>query len=141
MADLTDSELRKGLESTKNFTGFFTLPAFRELCRITPDDLGLPDPVTAYREACCKQSPWSDQQWSHPAAHAAALVTGLFELHTLTEKDCLPMFKRNYEIMIRRVMAGENLDIPVLKALPETVVIPTTTEEGKRRCSMLREML
>ncbi len=31
-ADLSDYQLKLGMEGSKNFTGFFTVPAFRELC-------------------------------------------------------------------------------------------------------------
>src|SRR5690606_12156558 len=69
MADLSERELLKGLEKSRDFTGFFTTPAFRELCRVTPADFGLPDAVTAMREACNAPFPKDRQRYSHPAVY------------------------------------------------------------------------
>ena len=32
MADLSDAQLKTGIYLSKDFTGYFTIPAFRELC-------------------------------------------------------------------------------------------------------------
>jgi hypothetical protein len=39
VADLTDAQLKTGIDLAKDFVGFFTIPAFRELCLTdyTPD--------------------------------------------------------------------------------------------------------
>ena len=39
VADLTDTQLKTGLDLAKDFVGYFTIPAFRELCLTdyTPD--------------------------------------------------------------------------------------------------------
>ncbi len=141
MSDLSEMELNTGMERSKDFTDYFTTPAFRELCRVTPNDLGLKQAKAAYIEACNMPLPWSHGNWSSAAVYHAAKETGTFELHNLTERECFPLFKSNYETMCARVMAGEQLDTPVQKALPETVPNPTSPEEAKKHLSRLKGML
>jgi hypothetical protein len=141
MADMSEAQLNRGKEAAKDFTGFFTFPAFRELCRANPEDLGLRTAKHAYIEACNMPTPWSHANWSSPAVHHAAKETGQFELHSGTERDIFPLFKANYEKMCARVMSGESLDLPVTKLLPETVPNPTPPEEAKKHLSRLKGML
>lgn len=141
MADLSETELNKGMERAKDFTDFFTFPVFRELCRITPEDMGLKQAKAAYIEACNMPLPWERGNWSSGAVFHAARETGRFELHTLTERECFPLFKTNYEAMCARVLAGEKLDRPVQKALPETVPNPTPPEIAKQHLARLKGML
>jgi hypothetical protein len=141
MADLSEAELNHGLEASKDFTDFFTFPVFRELCRVTAEDLGLLGPKQAYIEACNKPLPWERQTWSGPAVYRAAVETGRFQLHTMTERECFPLFKANYETMCDRVMNGETLDVPVRKMLPESVPNPTSPEVAKAHLSKFKEML
>lgn len=141
MADLSEMQLNKGMERAKDFTDFFTFPAFRELCRITPDDMGLKTAKAAYIEACNMPVPWSHGNWSSAAVYRAALETGQFELHSGTEREIFPLFKLNYEKMCARVLAGENLDKPVQKALPETVPNPTPPGVAKTRLAALKNLI
>jgi hypothetical protein len=141
LADLPDVAIRFGLEQAKDFTGFFTLPAFRELCRVSPQALGLPSAKHAYIEACNKSLPWERQTWSHPAVFYAARETGRFELHSFTEREAFPLFKANYEIMCNRVMAGDEMTLNVKKMLPESVPAPLSLEENKARARALMESI
>jgi hypothetical protein len=139
--DLPDQAIRMGMIRAKDFTDFFSLPAFRELCRVTAEDLGLLGPKQAYIEACNKPLPWERQTWSSPAVYRAAVETGRFQLHTMTERECYPLFKANYETMCDRVMNGETLDVPVRKMLPESVPNPTPHEVAKAHLSKFKEGL
>jgi hypothetical protein len=141
MADLSEMQLNTGMARAKDFTDFFTFPAFRELCRVTAEDLGLKNAKAAYIEACNMPLPWERGSWSSGAVFHTARETGRFELHTLTERECFPLFATNYETMCARVLAGEKLDRPVQKALPETVPNPTTPEVAKVRLAALKGML
>lgn len=141
MADLTDSQMKAGLEATKNFTGFFTFPAFRELCHVTPQSLGLPDARQAYFEACTKGTPWERQNWSHAAVYAAARETGRFELHSMTEREAFPLFSMNYSKMVDRVINGEDLNLPTAKVIAEKIPQFLTPEQNKERLSKLKNML
>ncbi len=139
--DLPDHAIQFGLSRAKDCTDYFSLPVFREMCKISAEDLGLKSANAAYIEACNMPLPWSHGNWSSAAVYHAAKETGTFELHNLTERECFPLFKSNYEAMCNRVMAGEQLDTPVQKALPETVPNPTSREEAKKHLSRLKEML
>lgn len=134
LADLSENELKRGLLNARSFTGFFTLPAFRELCRVTPEGLGMPDAQRAYREACMAEP---GHAWSHPAVYHAALATGHFELRNLTEQQCFPRFRNAYEEMTKRVLAGERLDLPVREAIPSKIPHYLTPSENKSRMAKL----
>ena len=103
-----------------------TLPEFLVLCTPTAEDLGLPTVDAAYREAVMADR---DHIWSHPAVFVAARNAGSFKLRTLPEAKSGPLFERAYEIVVRRVLAGEQFTAPVPQALdklptparPETV--------------------
>lgn len=134
LSDMSELDLRRGLHNAKDFTGFFTLPAFRELCRVTPEGLGMPDAQRAYREACMAEP---GHAWSHPAVYHAALATGHFELRNLTEQQCFPRFRNAYEEMTKRVLAGERLDLPVREAIPSKIPHYLTPSENKSRMAKL----
>lgn len=140
MADLTPQQIDMGLHKAKDFCGYFTFPAFRELCRITPEDLGLPDVNDAMREAC-HAGDWETHQWSHIAVLHAARTVGSYEIRNLTAKQLFPLFSHAYEQVVRRVLAGEVLVGPAMRALPETVHVPATAEEAKANLAKLRELL
>ncbi len=93
---------------------------FVKYCKPQPEDFGLPEVEIAYREACSHSHNPTGASWSHEAVYEAAKATGWFELKTMEEKRILPLFERNYEIITRRVMAGEPLS-NVPKALPGEV--------------------
>lgn len=139
--DLTERELQLGVRKARDFTGYFTLSAFRELCRCSPADFGLPDPVTAMREACNAPFPKDRHQWSHPAVYLAACAVGWYDMQNRTERELLPLFERAYEAMVRRVMAGERLDTPVPRAIPEKIPQYLDKSENMARCAALKELL
>lgn len=130
--------LRAGLKKARDFQGYFNLPAMRELCRLTVQDLGLPDAYAAYLEAATHSS---GHTWSHPAIYHAALETGFYELRTMTKHEAFPLFERNYEIVCRRILAGEDLSLPIQKALPEKVFVPASEEKAKATLGRLKDLL
>lgn len=141
MADLSDNELRNGMNKAKDFTGFFTFPAFRELCRIAPADLGLPDVRVAYVEAASAQGDKTVIPWSHPAVYWAGVETGWWDLANRTEHEIFPLFRQNYEIMVKRAMTGDALNVPTQKALPPKQFIPASKEKSMESISRLKAML
>jgi len=141
MADLSEPALLRGLERAKEFVGFFTTPTFRELCRLSPADFGLPDAVTAMREACNAPYPKDAQRWSHPAVYLAGCEVGWFDMHNKTERELLPIFEHAYTILTRRAMNGEQLTLPVPKALPAQVHVPATPEQAQAHLSRLKGLL
>ena len=141
LLDMTEMQIRKGTNKAKSFTGFMTLPAFRELCHVSAQDLGLPDVHAAYREACMADGMRDMVRWSHPAVYHAGRETGWFDLRTSTEKQIFPLFKRNYEAMCSRVMNGETLDMPVQRALPPKVFVPASQEKARATLNSIKELL
>ena len=114
-----------------------TLPEFRALCTPTAEDLGLPTPDAAYREAALADR---DHQWSHPAVFAAAQAAGLFELRTLPEAKSRPLFEWAYEIVTRRVLAGEQFAAPIPQAL-EKLPTPTRPDVAETALTAMRSLL
>ncbi len=141
LSDLSEAQIKFGLIRSRDFTGFFNLPAFRELCKIRPEDIGLPNVKQAYVEACMAPSPKAKNKWSHPAVYHAGKATGWFELSTFPEDQIFTRFKAFYAEMCDRVMKGERLDAPVMDALPEKVSVVLTPEQNEQRMADLRGSL
>jgi len=140
MSDLTDTEIRRGVSAARDFTGFFSLPAFRELCKtIDTEQLGLPAVRAAYEEACRAPSPKVKHRWSHPAVYQAGVATGWLEMHSMPTDQIFPRFKYHYEQLVKRVMSGEDITVPVPEALPEKINSPLTPEQRVSRMASLRE--
>lgn len=139
--DLGDAELKNGLKNARDFTGFFTLPAFRELCKTTPDDMGLPGTRRAYEEACMKPSPKAEQDWSHPAVYHAGRATGWHELASLPDREIFKRFEYNYDLMKKRLADGEDLSVELPKAIPASVPKYCTRDENQNRMMELREAM
>ncbi len=118
-----------------------TLHTIRKFCDPRPEDLGLPDAYNAYLEACRAPSPKTEHPWSHPAVYLAGNASDWFFLGSNSESKAFPVFKRNYAILCERVMAGEQLDLPILKAIPENISQPLSNQERKQRLQVLRQTL
>jgi hypothetical protein len=100
---------------------------------------GLPPAHAAYVEACCAPEPKALQQWSHPAVYFAAQATGWRELASETKDTIYPAFEYNYHQLCQRVLRGEQLDLKIAVALPESVAQPLSVEENKARMQALRK--
>ncbi|MEH6557527.1 MAG: replication protein P [Oceanicoccus sp.] len=118
-----------------------TLHTIRKFSEPVPEELGLPDAYNAYLEACRAATPKMEQRWTHPAVYLAGSASDWFFLANSIETRAFPVFKRNYEILCERVMRGERLDLPVHKAIPETINPSLSNEERKERMHTLRQEL
>jgi len=142
LCDLTPARLRAGVRRLiKSHEYLPSLHKLREFCDPQPEELGLPDAHSAYIEACRAASPKREQQWSHPAVYRAGVESDWFFLANNPESVALPVFKRNYELLIERLLNGENLDVPLPKALPEEISRPLERSEQKKRLQQLRTEL
>lgn len=137
LSDMTERQIRMGVRKAKDFTGYLSLPAFRELCRVSPEDLGIPNIRDAMLEAC-KALP--GHQWSHPAVYHAAMAVGSFDLKSKTEKELWPQWEYAYSQVVRKVIDGEDLNIPVPKALPEKVFVPADEAKAVESLGKLKSM-
>lgn len=119
------------------------LPTIRGLLKYCTDELemyGLPDARTAYVEACMAQAPQDKAQWSHPAVYFAGKASDWFFLANTPERQAFPVFERNYQLLCQRVRQGEQLNLPVAPALPESVATtPLTREEQQAQMQALRK--
>jgi hypothetical protein len=115
-----------------------TVAAVVAACENALPLFGLPPVHAAYVEACCAPEPKALQQWSHPAVYFAAQATGWRELASETKDTIFPAFEYNYHQLCQRVLRGEELDLKIPVALPESVVQPLSVEENKARMKELR---
>ena len=117
------------------------LPTIKGLLKYCNESYGLPDARAAYLEACRASSPKHEFNWTHPAVYFAGRESDWYFLAGSAEKQAFPVFKRNYELICERVIAGEALSIPLPKAIPETINTPLTNDERKQRMQALRQEL
>jgi len=140
LCDLPPARLRAGVRrALKNSEFLPNVHSLRQFCDPQPHELGLPDTHAAYVEACRAPLPKRDQHWSHPTVYRAGVESDWFFLANNPEHIAFPVFKRNYELLIERVLNGEQLDLPLPKALPQEITTPLSREENKRRLKKLRE--
>lgn len=137
LSDKSDAEIRHALDRCKDFTGFFTTPAFRELCSPDPQTLGLPDTDSAYVQACQAYYPVQSRSFSHPAVYHAGADTGWFDLRNNTS-DSKKRFRAAYEKRVKQVMDGDQLEYPRHEALPSKVDKKIEGSELKSRLAKMR---
>ena len=117
------------------------LATLRSYCENSYQLFGLPDARSAYIEACRAPQPKSAFKWTHPAIYFAGKATDWFFLSSESEKRVFPIFKHNYEQLCERVVKGEEIEAPVLKALPTEVHIPLSKKENVAHLALLRKSL
>ncbi len=86
-------------------------------CTPTYEQMGLKSPEEAFKEASSLARPDSSKNWSHTVVRIAAVETGMYKLATFPENKIYPLFERNYEIIFRKFINGEELKAPE-KAIP-----------------------
>jgi hypothetical protein len=142
LCDLPPSRLRAGVRRAIKQSEFLpNVHTLRHFCEPSPTELGVPDARAAYIEACRAPSPKQAQRWSHPIVYHAGRASDWHFLAGTPESIAFPVFKRNYELLLQRLLDGEALDLPVAKALPETIEQPLSREERKARLRALRDEL
>lgn len=116
----TEQELVAAIDYCKEHSAWMpTISEFLKVLRNLTGDLGLPIAKHAYEEACLNAEHASKHNWTHPAIYFAGKATGWFRLRTEDEVDVFPDFRYNYDVICRRVRAGEELTMPVAVALPD----------------------
>lgn len=139
LADLPPARLRAGVRRALRDSEYLpSLHTLRRHCDPQPRELGLPDTHAAYMEACRAPTPKNAQPWSHPIVYHAGAASDWFFLANNPESRAFPVFQRNYELLIERLLNGERLDIALPKALPEEITTPLSREERKARLQQLR---
>jgi hypothetical protein len=142
LVDISPARLRAGVRRAIRSSDFLpTIHSLRNHCNPKPDELGLPDAHAAYVEACRAPLPKIAQQWSHAIVYHAGKNSDWYFLANTPESVAFPVFRRNYELLIERLLNGEMLDTPVPKGLPEEIGTPLSLEERKQRLKHLRDSL
>jgi len=137
-AELNDNRLINiGLRRFRQLKNPFvpTPGQFIAMCIPTLEELGLPNIHVAYKEACLNSHPSAIRNWSHKAIYHAWVATGSSTFTSMDARQSFPIFERNYEIIARRMLNGENLkDAPVIeKALPSPKDITRPSSTGVAR--------
>ena len=118
-----------------------TISAMIRMCEQTSDLFGLPSERDAYMEACRAPAPKALHKWTHPAVYFAGKATDWFLLATEPEEKVYPLFCFNYRQLCERVMRGEELELPVTRALEDNPSRPLSYEERQARMKDLRNKL
>lgn len=118
----SDHQLQIGLSKARRSDSPFwpSIGQFIKWCQPNPEDFGLPSPEQAFREASKNSHPSAtNSRWSHQVVYISAREVGAFELSNLPRDKSWPIFERAYNIVVQRVLNGENLDVQIPKALPK----------------------
>lgn len=118
-----------------------SIAALVKACEQGLDLFGLPSPRQAYIEACGAPSPKREFSWSHEAVYLAGQAAGWFILASEPESKSFPLFDYHYQILCRRVINGEQLELAVAEPLPEKAAHPLSKNEAKARFAKMREEL
>lgn len=130
--------LRAGRQVVKSQEYLPTVAAVVSACENALPLFGLPPAQAAYVEACCAPEPKARHAWSHPAVYFAGQATGWRDLASETKDTIYPAFEYNYHQLCQRVLRGENLDLKIPVALPESVSQPLSPEQNKAKMKELR---
>lgn len=101
----------------------------------------IPSAKDAYFEYCNKFAN-RKHQWSHPIVKATVDSAGIgYEMKSLPTERALPIYERSYQILRERLRKGEDIEIPVPKAIPEKIGRVCSTKENKANLARLMEGL
>lgn len=133
----TQTQVDFGLKNSRKLKTDFLLSVgkFIELCRVTPENLGLPNPEEAYKIASLKTG-----KALHPVLEATIKAVDSYDLKIgkVTPKQ----FEYTYMIMINRYANGERLTKEVPKAITHgelkglDAVLQQSENEAKRRVQL-----
>jgi hypothetical protein len=124
LQDLNPRQLAAGLDAlVRNGEAWPpTAPEFRALCESASlRAYGLPEPDQAFNEVVHNAHRPTEAKWSHPAVYIAGRETGWFDIrHAYPGDKWDERFYRAYQILCRRVMAGEEVDAEIAASLEDT---------------------
>ena len=102
---------------------------------------GLPDVHEAYIEACRAPSPKANFAWRHPIVYHAGKNCDWFFLQNNPEQVAYPIFKREYEALVRKVKSGTSLTSPKMVKLSHSSGKELSKEENQRKMDKLKSLL
>lgn len=101
----------------------------------------LPDPHTAYLEACRASSPKAAYKWSHPLIYHTGKATDWYFLQSNPESVTFPVFKAKYVELRERYNNGEVFKRPNLKALPQESLPKVDKAAAREKLKSLKKAL
>ncbi|WP_372764473.1 replication protein P [Litorivivens sp.] len=142
LLDLSPEEIIRGCRRSIRESAYLpTLHTIRELSKPSLTEFGLPDPHSAYLEACRATSPKADYNWSHIAVYHAGRAADWYFLANNAERTAFPVFKDHYLRICQQVLDGEELALPSTPALPQEHNTPLSLEERREKLRELRKEL
>lgn len=120
------------------------LPTLRTMiqnCERCTSGSALPDPHTAYLEACRAPSPKVAYQWSHPAVYHAGKRCDWYFLQSTAESVGYPIFKRKYEEICIEIRNGSSLPDLIVTALKHIPKEPLDKKSNIKKLKALRSNL
>jgi hypothetical protein len=132
-----EDSIKPGLHYYRTNSEWMPTPAeFVDACQNATVS-GFPAPHRAFIEYCTHYSN-PKHKWSHTVVRLAAIDSGQsYDIQRLPEDQSFPIYNRAYEILKRRAISGEELEAPILKALPEEVQVVVSREESKKKMKAL----
>lgn len=118
-----------------------SIAALVRACEQGFDLFGLPSARQAYIEACSAPSPKREHNWSHEAVYFAGKAAGWYLLANEPEAKALPVFEYNYNLLCKRVMQGETLELELPVSLPEKIERKLDGKEAQARIKKMRAEL
>ena len=101
----------------------------------------IPSAKDAYFEYCNKFAN-RKHQWSHPIVKATVVAAGIgYEMKSLPTDKGFPIYERAYNMMKERLRRGEDISLPIPKAIPENIGRVCSTKENKANLARLMEGL
>ena len=131
-------QLQLGMRMARSHGGDFfpSTSKFIKWCEVTPESLGLPTLDSALVEV-------RTRRYTHPAVELAAKATS-WERQTLSADAYRAVFDQAYAQLVRRMMAGEDLNAEVMKGLPTRAQIQHSPEfyqqTGQRAVANLKKL-
>jgi hypothetical protein len=113
----------------ETFVGWCNTPAALE---------GIPTANEAYEEFCRKCHDLPNAGFTHVIVRLAGKGAGTWEMRNLPREKSFPLFKRSYDVLVRRVMNGEQVGETIPPALPEVIEIQCTKEKNLTEMQKLR---
>jgi len=113
LGSFNETELVKAVNHCKETLSWMpTISEFLQILQKYTSDLGVPDLRSAYQEACMHAEHPVAHSWSHPLVYWCGRQVGWFELRNLTEAETFGQFEYHYHLNMRKVRAGDSIDIP-----------------------------
>jgi hypothetical protein len=131
LADMPIAQILGGAKKVLETSEYLpTLHRMLECCSSGLRDGGLPDPRSAFEEACRAGTPKSAQAWRHPAVYLAGRDSGWFFLANNPENFTWRVFRDHYRAYCDRVLSGEVLEVPEPQALEKPHSEPSNREQA-----------